>query len=245
MPDAIDRYPLPPEDPRQLVEQLRDIERRLSELEGRNPFAAGAIVRDGGSIAFKQDGDDRIFLGFDDDGRPCLIIYDDSGNPKIRAGELTEGGYGLEAIESNVPVTLASLGFGVQADFASGQVSTSSTTVHQSLSGGPEVTLTVPTSGKVLLMAGALLTVGGPTAGAGGRVEYQMSGANTGPSSEYNIAGFDAQDDDTPAFDVYTSGARLLEGLTPGSTTFELQYHATHAGVTVYFQNRFLIAQPY
>ncbi len=44
MPDAIDRYALAPDDPRQLGERHRDIDRRLDQLESRNSADLSALA---------------------------------------------------------------------------------------------------------------------------------------------------------------------------------------------------------
>lgn len=88
---------------------------------------------------------------------------------------------------------------------------TSSTSSTDLTTVGPSVTITVPPSGKVLVMFQAQATVGASN------IDIVASGANTVAYDQANSA--------------YGGGAgvifshKLFTGLNPGSTTFKLQYH--------------------
>lgn len=109
--------------------------------------------------------------------------------------------------------------------------STTSTTYTDLATVGPFITLTVPASGRVLLIFGATLSAG--TAGLAALVSITTAGANTIPA------------DDTPSRllsfnsavanqDLRASRAVLLTGLAAGSTTFALKYRSSGAGTTTY-----------
>lgn len=79
MGEALDRYQLPPDDPRQLAEEIRELRREIDELKSRNPMAAGAIVRDG-----------------------SLIFTDDTGDDhRVRVGRLPGGSYGFQVLDGD------------------------------------------------------------------------------------------------------------------------------------------------
>ncbi len=107
----IDRYPLPPDDDRQLPEQPRSLERRIAELEGRNPTAAGSIVRSGRFTVATADGDPLVELGTID--IPALIgdstvdegirVQDQAGRVLFLATRTHGQVYPLRQVEWRVP----------------------------------------------------------------------------------------------------------------------------------------------
>lgn len=89
MPEAGDRYRLPPDDPRQLWERLREIYRRLDELERANPIAAGAKVRNGRLVFSDETGTvERVVIGRLGDGTYGIQVLDGDGTTqRFRADE--------------------------------------------------------------------------------------------------------------------------------------------------------------
>jgi hypothetical protein len=119
---------------------------------------------------------------------------------------------------------------------------TTSTSYTATLTSGgtsPAVTLDVPASGKVLVMWTAELS--NDTAGSSVYIGVAVSGANT-------VAAADAESIRyrTPAssgsYLQRWSVSKLFTGLTPGSTTFTLQYRVTGGTGTVL--NRNIIGTP-
>jgi hypothetical protein len=114
---------------------------------------------------------------------------------------------------------------------------------------GPEVTLTVGASGRVLVTIGAGMSYeavrgfGVQTAGA--RMSFAVSGANTvAASAERALFGQIKYNSlQTPNFDTTLSAVLdasktvLLSGLAPGSTTFTAKYRAVSSG-TASFEDR-------
>jgi len=133
-------------------------------------------------------------------------------------------------------VTADKLGLGGQsADVVTGQ-STTSTSFTNLTTSGPAVTVTVPTSGKVLLSFTARLRNSDVNGGAA--VGVNVTGANTiAPEDDvYNISST-ASADNTGSF------TKQLTGLTPGSTTFTLQYRR-QGGTTATFARRNITVIP-
>lgn len=84
---------------------------------------------------------------------------------------------------------------------------------------GPTATVVVGASGRVLVTGKCTYS---NSSGAGlGSLEVTYSGANTG---SFNLAG-----DRNPTANqgIYVNGSFILDGLTPGSTSFKLQYSVT------------------
>lgn len=242
----------------------RDIEQRLSALEG-SPQLGWSSITEGG-IQVKQNGAERIRLGIDDDGRACLIffeadgsellrigelpagregleVYNSAGVAQIRAGELQSGGYGLEAISGAVAVTLAALGFGQAGDYIAASCGMTSTTFGDPTSGadGPSATVTIGSSGRLFVVGGAGMVV---NSGDFPRVSVALSGANTlNPVSGENLAF--AGNSSANAGDIQASGAggRLYEGLNAGVTVVTMKYRSS-TGSSCDFQDRWLIAFP-
>jgi hypothetical protein len=114
--------------------------------------------------------------------------------------------------------------------------STTSTTYADLQTVGPAVTLDVPASGRVLVSVTTGIST--TTGGGSGYMSFALSGANTqAPPADNSLAlnlfGNDFQK---------ASASFVLNGLTPGSTTFTAKYR-TNAGTST-FQNRSIWAIP-
>jgi hypothetical protein len=80
MGDTIDRYPTDPTDPnKQFREELRELQRRIGELEGRAPLGH-TTLREGRVIFTNANGDPLVVIGQQDDGTYGLWMFDNSGN---------------------------------------------------------------------------------------------------------------------------------------------------------------------
>lgn len=101
---------------------------------------------------------------------------------------------------------------------------------------GPSVTLDVPASGRVLVTMGAYIGCGSV---ADLFLGVALSGANTVAAAGTTAVGHRCYANNT----FYTSqGTFLLTGLTPGSTTFKMQYQKTTG--TGSFSQRMLVVTP-
>lgn len=80
MSQETDRYPLPPDDPRQLAEQIRDLQRQIDELKARNQPAAGQTIRNGKSQYLDVDEDERVTIGQLGDDHYGVAVRDDDGS---------------------------------------------------------------------------------------------------------------------------------------------------------------------
>jgi len=120
-------------------------------------------------------------------------------------------------------VTPDKMNFGAQVAEETSTGTTTSTSYTATLAGtpgtNPAVTVTVPASGKVLVNISA--NMANDTAGSRVWVGYALSGSNTVASTDNKAIQFRS----ATISQVAEFGAtHLLTGLTPGSTTFTLQY---------------------
>lgn len=199
-----------------------------------------------------------LFIGRQSTGRYGLSSFDGSGNRIIDLGELASSlqgmevfntsavrqvrlgqlasGYGLEALDaSGNTVTLDKLAFQVQFAQVITAESTTSTTATDLATDGPSVTVTVGSSGRALVYAGA--GVGLDATGATAVVQLNRdSGAETVNfvTFVHNLGGSGT---------VSEARGRLFTGLSAGSHTFKLRYFTTANTAT--FSARWIAAQPY
>lgn len=118
------------------------------------------------------------------------------------------------------------------ADVATDQTTTS-TSYTDLATAGPAATVTVPASGRVLVLwGGGIYTTATPK-----YMAVAVSGANT-----IAAADADALRRDGSAFDTLGARSKLFTGLTPGSTTFTAKYKV--ASGTGNFFSRYIIAIP-
>jgi hypothetical protein len=122
----------------------------------------------------------------------------------------------------------------VAASVAASQTTTS-TTYTDLTTAGPSVTVTIPASGKALVILTA--AVFGSTGNAHAFMSFAASPAGT------TIAPTDAQALEVSANDeVRASATVLVTGLTPGSTTFTAKYRTSLGTGT--FANRDVVVIP-
>lgn len=138
-------------------------------------------------------------------------------------------------------VTPDKMDFGAQTAEETGTGTTTSTSYTATLSGSPgtnpSVSVTVPASGCVLVCFSA--QVHNDTAGSRLSVSYAVSGANTVAATDSKNLHFRSG---TAAQAAEFGVTHLLTGLTPGSTTFTLQYRVNANTGT--FLNRKLTVIP-
>lgn len=132
----------------------------------------------------------------------------------------------------------------IGTDFVAATESTTSVPFTDLATIGPQVSLTVKASGKVLVFLGATIAVGA-AAGAlwGGFMNFFMSGANTSVVGQpgglgYSTSGAPSVGGPNLEFSI----ARMIpvSGLTPGATTFTAKYSIDFgaSGETAQFRNR-------
>jgi len=153
------------------------------------------------------------------------------------------GAVWIAAIDTSVPGSIGGFSFfdnaaaGPQTDSVATQESTSSTTYTDLTTVGPEVTVTVGSSGMVLLAMDCYMT-GLDTAGVQDFMGVALSGANTVAASDSAAVSYRVADGSGQGAGI----CRLLTGLTPGATTFTAKYRVT--GATCQFSNRNLSVIP-
>jgi hypothetical protein len=192
-----------------------------------------------GLVLLDADGDEVVRVGTDADGRYGILVSNNMGAPQVRLGQLQSGGFGLEAINPlGQAITLAALGFGIGAGFTDADETTTSTTYTDLATAGPVVPVHVPETGRLLIWASAFTKA---PAGEASRMSFALTGANTTPATT-GVAGIgDGSNVDT--LSGYTSGARVLTGLTPGLTVVTAKYRSGSGG-EVRFDNRTLLVFP-
>jgi hypothetical protein len=144
--------------------------------------------------------------------------------------KVTAAGQILVATAAN---SLASRTIGRDVAFAA---VTTTSTAYTSLSGGPSVTVTMGAQCIVILTAQILNT----TAGLGGRMAYNTSGASSVTEDDDHSFGFEsgnASDINQGSYMAYHGG------FTAGSNTFAARYRATGGG-TADFNRRQLNVIP-
>ena len=146
-------------------------------------------------------------------------------NNDYPGGTGAPGAVWIAAIDTSVPGSIGGFSFfdnapaGPQTASVATSQSTSSTTYTDLTTVGPEVTVTVGSSGTVILFLYAQATfIAGTDPYA--HISYEMSGANTQAASDTNsvFCGFYGTTEFSP------TGTLLLTGLSPGATTFKMQY---------------------
>lgn len=138
---------------------------------------------------------------------------------------------------------------GMVVDEELNQHSTTSTS-WVNLTGGPEVTVYVRPSGRVLVFFAAQIGWAIGAAGAvGGKVAVDVSGANTyaatgtANTNQQIRAQIEAGGATTNTGIFGTGSIKTWTGLNPGDTTFKLRYMSTY-GQSVDFDNRILVVIP-
>lgn len=112
---------------------------------------------------------------------------------------------------------------------------------------GPQVTATVPPSGRCLALLSVRIGWSNQNAGGGGCC-VELTGANSSPASDVNypVAShfLSLSGGATSSSFVRTSSQHTFEGLTPGDTTFTVKYKALTGGVQCDFTTRQLVVIP-
>lgn len=133
----------------------------------------------------------------------------------------------------DIPLPNVDLGSSVDGGYIATSETTTSTSFTDLATAGPSCTITVPASGKVLL----LMTIQVSNSGAGySLAAYSMSGANTAAEDSDRVIQV------TGSNAAVSTRASLLTGLTAGSTTFKLRYRV-QSGTGTYLR-RSIIAIP-
>ncbi|AVD99641.1 minor tail protein [Mycobacterium phage Cuke] len=171
--------------------------------------------------------------------------YNDTAHNSLKGNLYRNGGWGSS--DSALPGSISQFAFldtGTPARITSNVIATSQTTSSTSYANlstvGPSVTLNVPSSGEVRVDFSAFLNHS--AAGQTSYVSLVMSGSNTLAANDSNAA-LMRQMAISAGIAIGTIGRSLhLKNLTPGTTTFSLQYKTTAATAT--FADRSLIVTP-
>jgi len=169
---------------------------------------------------------------------------------------LTVGAGGSLAATGTGTITATSLAgpFGIPVPATQANAGTLNTTGYTPTLGGtpgtnPSVNVTVGASGTVMVIITSAIQTSGtnPTgAGPGGAVSFGISGNTTRAASDTTSLQISpTSGGGSPAIFLQASATYMVTGLTPGSTTFTLNYRALTNGQTVTFSNRSIVVIPY
>lgn len=169
---------------------------------------------------------DMNFTAFD-------ILTAEEMNQLVANIEALSDGTGLE----NASVTADKLTLGGSSNVVTTLESTSSGTFTNLTTAGPAVTVNVPSTGMVLISFSSRLSQS--TVNGAAVVGVNITGANTiSPSDDLFHISSTADASST------NSITKLLTGLTPGSTTFTLQYRRQAGSGTSAFAQRRIVVIP-
>lgn len=224
-----------------LVSRIIALEAQVKQLS--TSTLGTSAVRNNVTV-YDNAGNAIVILGVAPDGRVGLVINDTSGNPQVRLGQLAAGGYGLEAI-SPVDGTLTPLSsyiFGPQTASVATDESLTSASYSDLATVGPQVTVNVPSTGRVLVLWGCEARFDDNTSNGamGAYVSVALSGANTLAPSDSWRCGFYQQQLNTTSNNIEWHGAQIhvFSGLTPGNTTFTMKYRNFDGTKTARFISR-------
>lgn len=214
---------------------LRDLTRRVAALEN-GVRASRTTVRNGLLVIADDQGRTTLAIGKQADGRVALRVFDPetgavrlrmgeqpdgsfslqalnaTGVPQVTLGPLSDGTYGLEQVgPTGETVSLAAIALAARsAEIAAAVYSNSAGWVDL---GGPEVTVNVPSAGRVQAILTAQMGV--PIDGGYARIGVSVDGGTTTRVA----AGYSADAAIFPG-----AGAEVIEGLTAGDHTFKMMY---------------------
>lgn len=141
----------------------------------------------------------------------------------------------------NSTVTASKLATGAASATVATSQATTSSTYADLATVGPSVTVVIGVNGMALVIPRLEGVASGAPAGQGWRSAVVVSGANTIAANDNRSIG-NIYLDATGDSEIHSQGL-LYTGLTPGSTTFKLQYRVM-GGVTGTFVDRNLAVIP-
>lgn len=236
MPKGRGRYRT--EDNTDLLAKIVQLEDRIDKLE-RVPRIGNTSIDKGALIIKDAAGNDIVEVGLMSDGRYGLRINNTAGAAQIRAGELAGGGYGLEVVDSGGQlVSLATIAFGIRTAFIATAQSRNNTAFGDLATVGPSVSVTVGTSGNMILLITAEQLTAGPTAIMAADI---VGPTNISPSDDKALTF--AQSPSGSTLLAHSTSAILYSGLSAGAYTITAKYRTV--GGSASWQNRSLVAIPY
>jgi len=209
---------------------IADLQRRVAILE-QSPRLQNASI-DAGGLTVKGG---------------AIRVTDPNGVVQVLLGKQADGSYGLGVLESSgagfhqVPY--------VYSDFIQTGETATSTSYQDLTTVGPQVTVPVRSSGRILVFATAqmqYLSSTGANVTQGGVINVAMSGANTRSPVDANdpLVGIWTQNmivsagTDTFTNIITITASATFTGLTPGATTITMKYRrsSTAASNTDFFR---------
>jgi hypothetical protein len=234
--------PLYPRDFRDDINQIkRDVKDAWTSANSRQPYtkiAASNIVISEGALDVK-DGD---------------------GDTQVLVGKLTNGNYGIAAInDADELVELDTLAFGIRADNVSLFETTSSTSYTDLATVGPSVTVTIGTSGRAKLTLSASVQLTVPKVPAnfikayGAYMSYVTTGTETRSGGDPSAVSIEwsvdtsSSGESSAAYTIQQQMSRVnyLHDLTPGVYVVTAKYKAFGLATNVEFGHRDLIVEPF
>lgn len=197
--------------PESLLSQVNDLERRIRDLASF-PQLTNATIRDG-----------------------ALRVRDDSLLERVILGKLADGSFGLSILDASGDSVLAeTLGFGPRGDFTSTSQSRSSTSYGNLGTAGPDVSVDIGPTGRMIVVVGARVV---PGETGEGLMSYAVSGATTVAASDDNAIAVEFNPGQM-------SFASVQTGLNEGSHTVQAKYRSED-GTSKSFSNRSLVVWPF
>lgn len=228
--------------PRDLGQELNDLKADVRRLmtgalsrpalrvtDGDFPVAGGGsvTVSDGGGLVVEDGG--------------SVSVEDSSGDPQVRMGALSGGGFGLEQIIGSDWVPLAALAGGAVANYKSTTVDLDTTGSGDTGFTGTDLSVSFKSyTGKYILIvsAGRALVANG-TAYMG----YTVSGAQTIPATSTRTAALSAS-----GFVISSNTHIEVRTGSPGDMTLTAKYGLTGSGsgsATGAWSNRAVVVLPF
>lgn len=188
----------------------------MAQVNKPNTFSANTTI----SSSAVNDNFDTIYDEFNGNISEANLADSAVTEDKVASGAVTAGKIAAGAVEPD------KLGLGQQTATVATDQNTTSTSATDLATVGPSVTVTVPASGQVLI--GAQATYANTNGTAALLLTFAASGANTSSGTEI------VRDRCVSVSQVIgLNGTLLVTGLTPGSTTFKLQYQTTAGTATI------------
>lgn len=233
-------------------------------ITAQSILAAMLTVGSGGIVSLTEgrvevkNADGRVIMeiGKRSDGLYGMLVNDDNGVPQVLAGELTDGDYGLAAVNAvGQLVKLSTLAFGIVADEVTTIENCTSLTFDDLATPGPICDgVVIGDTGRCLVICGALLQEGSTLpAKRGGSMSFEVSGATTVAATFENGLRLKHSDDgvqngagtiSSNNFNINVSNTTLLTGLNPGIHRFIAKYECGNGNV-VTFGFRQLVVIPF
>lgn len=199
---------------------------------------SGARVQldSGGVHAYDQNGVEALRM----DTAGSYKVLDASAVTQIQMGLLTDGTYGLAAVNPGGQfVKVNNFLFGPQHGYISTDIVSLSTSYHNGSPVGPNLTVEIGTLGKAIVTLSASMIVQND----GASMSVEVNGPTyMPPDIAYHL--FLDNRPSTNLFGISSTRVVVFTGLLPGTYTFKAMYKSA-AGNFIDIYDRYMLVQPY